>query len=104
MGADGHAFHGVVHRWGWGHELAPRGPTRAAAESGSSGITVKVSAALKAGEIMLLFLLSKAKEIEAVHIYIHTQRHTHFPQQKKQTENFLLLQHSRYNAMAIRRI
>jgi len=88
VGADGHASHGAVHCWGWGHELAPRGPTRAAAESGSSGITVKVSAALKAGEIMLLFLLSKAKEIEAVHIYIytHTETHTFSPAEETNRE------------------
>lgn len=60
---------------GLGACIGTQGPSWAAAESGSSGIAAKVSAALKAGEIMLLFLLSKAKEIEAVHVCTHTRTH-----------------------------
>lgn len=69
---------------GLGACIGTRGPTWDAAESGSSGIAAKVSAALKAGEIMLLFLLSKAKEIEAVHIRTHI--HTFFPAEETSRE------------------
>lgn len=42
--------------------------------------------ALREGKILLLFLLSKAEEIEAVHIYVYIHTHIFHSRRNKHTE------------------
>lgn len=49
-------------------------------------ITEKVILALREGKILLLFLLSKAEGIEAVHIYVYIHTHIFHSRRNKHTE------------------